>query len=446
MRRKRGTGTITAHSGGFVARLPDQERSSLGVFPTYAEAETGLNAACFLLASGEVSSAKTLDAYGKRVLDRRELDGYRGVQQERSRWKTHVTPWECSSWPLKAITKAHVLSWVRQLRAKKLSDQTIRNSLNGLRCALRSAVDDGLIDSNPCAEISVKSHGRTTDPLGQALTIDELVHLIANADVDGRHLIAFAAGTGLRQGELRALHTCDVHLDGDTPHVIVRYGSPKRPTKRGKSRRVPLFGMALAAAQSYTPGLTIFFPTVHGHYRPRGRVVALHAWKAWTKQFARRVRWHDLRHTCATQLLRGGYGEQWTLEEVRDMLGHSTIRVTERYAHFDGSLAEARAVRHRQDTKAPKSDRAPEQLAAEILEKTERRGWDLNPRMSVLQCIAEPSSVETLHALRALSVSLLERAARRDPACATRRLVRTAGEIVELIDLMPLERERARFG
>jgi integrase len=47
----------------------------------------------------------------------------------------------------------------------------------------------------------------------------------------------------------------------------------------------------------------------------------------------RRVRWHDLRHTCASSLVAGWWGGRpWRLEEVREMLGHTSIKVTERYS------------------------------------------------------------------------------------------------------------------
>lgn len=42
------------------------------------------------------------------------------------------------------------------------------------------------------------------------------------------------------------------------------------------------------------------------------------------------VRWHDLRHTCASWLVQAGV----PLTTIRDLLGHSTIAVTQRYAHL----------------------------------------------------------------------------------------------------------------
>ena len=41
-------------------------------------------------------------------------------------------------------------------------------------------------------------------------------------------------------------------------------------------------------------------------------------------------RMHDMRHTCAAWLVSSGV----SLIEVRDLLGHSTIKMTERYAHL----------------------------------------------------------------------------------------------------------------
>ncbi len=61
----------------------------------------------------------------------------------------------------------------------------------------------------------------------------------------------------------------------------------------------------------------------------------------------REVWWHLLRHTCATALLCGWWGKKWSLEEVGKLLGHSSTRTTEMYAHLlDSALVQLAAETH----------------------------------------------------------------------------------------------------
>ena len=62
-------------------------------------------------------------------------------------------------------------------------------------------------------------------------------------------------------------------------------------------------------------------------------------WADWTacldrSGIVRNVRWHALRHTCASSLVSGWWGRQWTLSEVCELLGHGSVTTTERYAHL----------------------------------------------------------------------------------------------------------------
>jgi integrase len=68
------------------------------------------------------------------------------------------------------------------------------------------------------------------------------------------------------------------------------------------------------------------------HYQPACVAAGLghHVKKGRTKHHEG-VRFHDLRHTCASLLVAGGR----SLQEVKEHLGHSSIRVTsDRYAHL----------------------------------------------------------------------------------------------------------------
>ncbi|MFO0562456.1 MAG: tyrosine-type recombinase/integrase [Polyangiales bacterium] len=57
----------------------------------------------------------------------------------------------------------------------------------------------------------------------------------------------------------------------------------------------------------------------------------------------RRVRFHDLRHTCASHLVMGAWGTQWTLQEVAAFLGHADTTVTEIYAYLSPDHLHRRA-------------------------------------------------------------------------------------------------------
>lgn len=53
-------------------------------------------------------------------------------------------------------------------------------------------------------------------------------------------------------------------------------------------------------------------------------------WAAQKRAGLRRIKWHELRHSFASILTSGGA----PLRGVQSLLGHSTIRTTERYAHL----------------------------------------------------------------------------------------------------------------
>jgi site-specific recombinase XerD len=53
-------------------------------------------------------------------------------------------------------------------------------------------------------------------------------------------------------------------------------------------------------------------------------------WSACRRAGLREIRWHDLRHSFACQLVSAGV----PLRQVQDWLGHSTMTMTMRYSHL----------------------------------------------------------------------------------------------------------------
>lgn len=141
------------------------------------------------------------------------------------------------------------------------------------------------------------------------LSVPQIKALAAKADPLTRDMILFAALTGLRLAEMLALKPGQVR-DG-----LLILGSN---TKSGRPRGIPLPPEAAWIAQRRLPwGVS--------RDQLRARFIA-----ARNSASMPHVHWHDLRHTYASWLVQAGQ----PLTAVRDLLGHSSLAVTHRYAHL----------------------------------------------------------------------------------------------------------------
>lgn len=338
------------------------KRVDLGSFGSEAEAEQIRRGFLAAQASGAIPTGElTVSGWGARWLDARELAGNRAIVSDRNRWKNHVDGSDLADIPLRALERSDVKQWLRWLRPRVAGWQTRRHCLNLLRRALADAVDDEVIERNVAVGLSVPkevSGGERwtylTPDEQRRLATCELGGDDAEQRLEGRAevLIALVAlGTGMRQGEQWSLELSDVHVDDAEPWLYLRWGSKDQPPKNGRPRRIELFGIGLEAMRSWLEALPLYakrnpeklvFPTRRGYRRglskqPRHWKEILRAARlddARTRHDRRTVRWHDLRHTCASSLVAGWWGKRWSIQAVRDLLGHGSVTVTERYAHL----------------------------------------------------------------------------------------------------------------
>ncbi|MAG12026.1 MAG: hypothetical protein CMI52_04465, partial [Parcubacteria group bacterium] len=98
--------------------------------------------------------------------------------------------------------------------------------------------------------------------------------------------------------------------------------------KSGKNRDIPLNDEVLNALEQIEPQGEYVFMTNKGTpiYDNRAHIAIKRICKA---AGVRKITWHVLRHTFATNLSLAGV----PLSVIKELLGHSTIRMTERYAH-----------------------------------------------------------------------------------------------------------------
>lgn len=138
-------------------------------------------------------------------------------------------------------------------------------------------------------------------------------------------MILLAINTGLRQGELFNLSWSMVNLSERS--LILSGGI----TKNNSSRYIPLNDEAYNIIQQFYKKSAIkdglVFPSRNN--QPFNNVKR--SWSAILKKAnITQFRWHDLRHHFASKLVMAGID----LNTVRELLGHSDIKMTLRYAHL----------------------------------------------------------------------------------------------------------------
>ncbi|MEO5345831.1 MAG: site-specific integrase [Magnetococcus sp. YQC-9] len=165
------------------------------------------------------------------------------------------------------------------------------------------------------------------------ITREEAQKLIKAAEMETQspHLADFihlALNTGCRRGELLGLEWGRVDFQAKLIYLEAQH------TKSQKRRSVPLNQAAFKALthrQEFRATHCPDSPWVFAH--PNGqRLLSIRTGfeTACRRAGLEDFHVHDLRHTCSAWLVTAGV----PLPEVRDLLGHSTVRMTERYAHL----------------------------------------------------------------------------------------------------------------
>lgn len=135
-------------------------------------------------------------------------------------------------------------------------------------------------------------------------------------------MVILSINTGLRRGEVFHLQWEDIDPSKNTLTVS---GSK---TKSGHTRHIPLNNEALTVLKNWGKHHNgLIFPNKHGE--PLDNIKR--AWGTLLKEAnIDKFRWHDLRHHFASSLVMVGVD----LNTVRELLGHSDIKTTLRYAHL----------------------------------------------------------------------------------------------------------------
>lgn len=190
----------------------------------------------------------------------------------------------------------------------------------------------------------------------QALSPEQsraLLHAAAEDRLEALYVLAVT--TGMRQGELLALHWRNVNLQAATAHVVgtlqrTREGYVIAGPKSAHSRRqVALTSAAVEVLRRHRATQAeerlrlgsawkdddLVFANEVGGYVDESHLRRRSFWPLLERAGVPRIRFHDLRHTAATLML--GHGIHPKV--VAEMLGHSQISITlDLYSHVTPTM------------------------------------------------------------------------------------------------------------
>jgi integrase len=254
---------------------------------------------------------------------------------------------------------AEITTWtLEKYRSNRLkngvSPSTANRDMDTMRAALNKAIQWGLLKENPA--VKVKHFREDKSASVRYLTPDEDKRL--REAVDAREtkrrqdrenfnawrrergykefspygnftdhlkpMVLLALNTGMRRGELFNLKWTDINFVG---RILTVTGAT---AKSGKTRHIPLNDEAFAVLQKWyeqRKKSELVFPSHDGDRMDNIST----SWARLMKDAKiENFRFHDCRHDFASKLVMAGVD----LNTVRELLGHSDIKMTLRYAHL----------------------------------------------------------------------------------------------------------------
>ncbi len=273
--------------------------------------------------------------------------------------RAHVLP-ALGKIPLKDLKPEHLQHFYSDRLGKGLSPTTIRHHHMLLHKALDDAVRWGLLARNIADAVSPPLNIRKE----MRILNDIEINKVLSESRDTKYFILFAVDlmTGLRRSELLGLQWADVDLImaelsvARSLHRLISGETIYRPPKTVKSRRTVALSPAtcqllrehLQKTMDMCSRLNIPFTNERLVFSeqdgsPLRPDTITQAWHRMAKKMnLNGVRFHDLRHSHASLMLKQGVHPKI----VQERLGHSTIAVTlDTYSHVTPGLQRAAAER-----------------------------------------------------------------------------------------------------
>ena len=226
---------------------------------------------------------------------------------------------------LSTITAWEVEKWRNKRLANGIKPATTNRQINLIKGCLSRAVEWEVIDSHDLQKVKAQT---VDNAKVRYLSKDEESRLRESlAKLDIKHLttiVILAINTGMRKGEILSLQWNDINLENKVLTVDFQNA------KSGNTRHIPLNTQAfnvLSDWQKLSGNIGYVFKDNN-----QQRILDFrYDWAALLEDASiTDFRFHDLRHHFASKLVMASVD----LNTVRELLGHSDLKMTLRYAHL----------------------------------------------------------------------------------------------------------------
>lgn len=238
---------------------------------------------------------------------------------------------------IRELRKLDIINYKEHLEKNfSISCKTIKNNLDLFKTFLRYLKNDLEILDNVPAFPQVE----TSQPKTNWLSSEVQQRVFESIPEDDKPIIAFLILSGCRPGEARALKCKDVDLEHGMIIISATFSNEiyreKRKGKKAKNAIIPIhpeiFEYLKNRIENNLPSAYVFINsrTKQRYYEKKLRRI----WNAVKEKVGLKdgIRLYDAtRHSFASQLVNSGV----PLLSVSRLLGHSSIKMTERYAHSD---------------------------------------------------------------------------------------------------------------
>jgi len=219
---------------------------------------------------------------------------------------------------LHEITEQDIQNFIGE-RLKFVGKTSVNKNLACLKSMFNKAIDWEISQiKNPAKNIKPM---RMDNKRTRYLEKEEIVRLLECCDGHLKNIVEFAVHTGMRKGEIFNLKWQDVNLRNGIMTLL--------KTKNGEIRHVPINKTVedILFRVRKDPQSPYVFASRNG--KPFNDIK--HSfYTALNKAEIKDFRFHDLRHTFASQLMINGAN----LFTVKELLGHKELKMTMRYAHL----------------------------------------------------------------------------------------------------------------